>query len=89
MQQGLFLWSNVNNIENHIKLCEKYPGQFLTKYVFDVRERPKVIKELSLMGISAVQLAPSIESVCKKAIEDFIGLIPMGGIAEEKKLLIG
>jgi hypothetical protein len=29
------------------------------------------------MGISAVQLVPSIESVCKKAVEDLIGLVPM------------
>ena len=78
IQQGLFLWSNVDNIEEHVKACEEQSEQFLTKYVIDVRERPKVIKELSLMGVSAIQLAPSIESVCKKAINDLIGLMPMG-----------
>ncbi len=82
IQQGLFLWSNVDNIENHIKQCEENPEQYLTKYTIDVRERPRVIKELSLMGVSAIQLAPSIESVCKKAIEDQIGLIPMGTITK-------
>jgi hypothetical protein len=29
------------------------------------------------MGISAIQLMPSIESVCKKAVEDLIGLNPI------------
>ena len=82
IQQGLFLWSNVNNIEKHINTCEQKSDQFLTKYVIDVHERPVIIKELSLMGISAIQLAPSIESVCKKALEDIIGLIPMKADAE-------
>lgn len=77
IQQGIFLWSNINNIEQHINNCEDIPEQYLTKYVFDVNERPVIIKELSLMGISAIQLMPSIESVCKKALEDIIGLIPM------------
>jgi len=83
IQQGLFLWSNVNNIEQHIKSCEEKPEQFLTKYTIDVHERPAIIKELSLMGISAIQLAPCIESVCKKALEDVIGLIPMSTTVEK------
>ena len=41
-------------------------------------ERPKAITELALMGISAVQLMPSVESVCKKALNDLIGMHPVG-----------
>ena len=77
LQQGLFLWANISDIEAYIRCNEEFEGQYLSKYTFDVAERPRVIKELSLMGISAVQLNPSIESVCKKALEDVIGLIPM------------
>ena len=77
IQQGLFLYANISDIEAHIRSHEEFEGQYLSKYTLAVDERPFVIKELSLMGISAVQLNPSIESVCKKALEDLIGLIPM------------
>lgn len=77
LQQGCFTVTNVPDIEQHIRLNENEQRKFLTKYELDVRERPKVIRELSLMGISAIQLMPSVESVCKKAVEDLIGLVPI------------
>lgn len=77
VQQGCFTVTNVVDIEEHIRLNESDERLFLTKYEIDVRERPKVMRELSLMGISAIQLMPSIESVCKKAVEDLIGLHPV------------
>ncbi|MDP2135449.1 MAG: FRG domain-containing protein [Sulfuritalea sp.] len=77
MQQGCFTVTNIVDIEEHIRLNETKERQFLTKYELDVRERPRVIRELSLMGISAIQLMPSVEAVCKKALEDLIGLVPM------------
>jgi len=77
VQQGCFTITNVKDIEEHIRLNERDGLKFLTKYELDVRERPKVMRELSLMGISAIQLMPSVEAVCKKAIEDLIGLNPM------------
>lgn len=77
LQQGLFLYANISDIETHIRNHEEFKGQYLSKYTIDVEERPRVIKELSLMGISAVQLNPSIESVCKKVLEDVIGLLPI------------
>ncbi len=77
VQQGCFTWSNVSDIEKHIRLNETGERKFLIKYELDVRERPKVMRELSLMGISAIQLTPSVEAVCKKALEDLIGLQPM------------
>lgn len=77
VQQGCFTVTNVLDIEQHIRFNESEGRKFLTKYELDVRERPKVIRELSLMGISAVQLMPSVEAVCKKALEDLVGLVPM------------
>lgn len=78
VQQGCFTWSNVQDIQEHIRLNETEARKFLTKYELNVRERPKVMRELSLMGISAIQLIPSVEAVCKKALEDLIGLNPIG-----------
>lgn len=78
LQQGCFTLSNVMDIEQHIRAHETKENEFLNKYCLSVVERPKVIKELSLMGISAVQLIPSVESVCKKALNDIIGSNPIG-----------
>ena len=77
MQQGCFTVTNVIDVEEHIRLNENKDRTFLRKYEFDIRERPRVIRELSLMGISAIQLMPSVEAVCKKALEDLIGLVPI------------
>lgn len=77
LQQGCFTWTNVPDLEEHIRLNERDGQKFLVKYQLPSVERPRVMTELSLMGISAVQLMPSIESVCKKALEDLIGLTPL------------
>ena len=77
IQQGCFTVTNVKDVEQRGRTHETANNEFLTKYELDVRERPKVMRELSLMGISAIQLMPSVEAVCKKALEDQIGLIPM------------
>ena len=61
----------------HIALNETNERKFLTKYELDVQERQKVMRELSLMGVTAIQLMPSVEAVCKKALEDLIGLHPI------------
>lgn len=75
LQQGLFTFSNVVDIEAHIRANEALRSlSFLTKYELPVSERWSVMRELSLMGISAVQLMPSVESVCKKAYEDLVHL---------------
>lgn len=53
LQQGLFLWANTPDIEEHVKSHEEFEGQFLSKYTLSVTDRPRVIMELSLMGIRA------------------------------------
>lgn len=80
LQQGCFTWSNIKDIESHIRLNERDDRVFLTKYLLPTSERPRVMRELSLMGISAIQLMPSVEAVCKKALEDLIGLHPVGAL---------
>ncbi|WP_286262022.1 FRG domain-containing protein [Thalassotalea atypica] len=70
LQQGLFMYTNCDDIEQHIGNFESEPGEYLNKYELDISERPKIMNDLSLMGVSALQLTPSIEAVCKKSFEN-------------------
>ncbi len=78
LQQGCFTYANVANVEQFVQAQEQvHACTFMEKYVLPVEERPYAIRELSLMGTSAIQLDPCIESVCKKALEDIIRLQPV------------
>lgn len=78
LQQGCFTFTNVPEIEPFIEAEEAvHSCTFLEKYVLDIDDRPHAMRELSLMGTSAIQLDPCIESVCKKALEDIIRLQPV------------
>jgi hypothetical protein len=70
LQQGLFMYTNCSDPEKHILDFEKFKGEYLNKYNLPVSERPKIMRDLALMGITAVQLTPSLESVCKKEFEN-------------------
>jgi hypothetical protein len=50
LQQGRFTWGTVQDAEPHIRRFETDDRKFLWKYELNVRERPKVMRELSLMG---------------------------------------
>lgn len=69
LQQGLFMYTNCDDIEEYIMNFESEPGEYLNKYELDISERPKIMNDLSLMGVSALQLTPSIEAVCKNSFE--------------------
>lgn len=88
LQQGIFIFTNQSNIEGHIQHNEKTPGQFLHKYEISVKERSKIFNELNAMNITAMQLAPSIESVCKKAFEEVCIGFEMGLSPNELKKLL-
>lgn len=77
LQQGCFTWSNVADIEDHIRTNEVDGRAFLTRYELLCSERSRAMRHLKMMGISAVQLMPSIESVCKSALEDIVALAPL------------
>ena len=76
VQQGCFTWSTVFDTEEHIRLHETDERKFLRKFTLHTSERAQVMRELTLMGISAIQLMPCIESVCKAAYEDLLCLLP-------------
>lgn len=88
LQQGTYLFTNQNNVEAHIIQHEKYEGQFLNKYEISVKERSMVLKELNAMNITAVQLAPSMESVCKAAYEEICAVFQPGLSPNEIKLVL-
>lgn len=88
LQQGTFLFTNLANVEHHILHNEKHEGQFLRKYEISVKERAKVFKELNAMNITAMQLAPSMESVCKKSYEELCTNLQMGLSPSEFKELL-
>lgn len=88
LQQGTFIFTNQSNVEGHIQHNESYPGEFLQKYEIPAKERSKVFKELNAMNITAMQLAPSMESVCKKAFEEVCFGLEMGLSPNELKQLL-
>ncbi|MCK5479069.1 MAG: FRG domain-containing protein [Methylococcales bacterium] len=88
LQQGTFLFTNQGNIERHILHNEKQEGQFLQKYEISVKERGKVFKELNAMNITAMQLVPSMESVCKMAFEKICTNLQMGLSPNEFKEIL-
>ncbi len=88
LQQGTFIFTNQPNVESHIRHNENDERLFLHKYEISVKERGKVFKELNAMNISAMQLAPSMESVCKKAFEEICTGLQMGLSPKEFNELI-
>jgi len=82
LQQGVFLYTNLEDIESHIRHNEKH-NKYLYKYKLSCRERPQIMRELRLMNITRMQLFPSLESVCKKVATDISLLFPMGKTKSE------
>ena len=84
LQQGVFWFTNHNEPENHIRGHEKESGTFLVKYILSVKERGVVIRDLELMGITAMQLSPCVESVCEKAFNAISSRMDVGKTPGEK-----
>lgn len=78
LQQGTFMFTNLHDIESHIHHNEKTQGQFLNKYEISIKERPKIFKDLIAMNITAMQLMPSMESVCKKVFAEICANFEVG-----------
>jgi len=78
LQQGTFMFTNLHDIEFHIHHNEKTQGQFLNKYEISVKERPKIFKDLIAMNITAMQLMPGMESVCKKVFAEICATHEVG-----------
>lgn len=84
LQQGIFWFTNSLEPELHVQAHEINDLKFLTKYLIPVSERQVVMKDLELMGVTAMQLVPGIESVCKSAFETICTRLAVGATPSEK-----
>jgi hypothetical protein len=74
-QQSVSTVTNIDDIESYIKLREKERGKsYLTVIDLPVKERTKVIRELSFMGITAGSLFPGLDGACEELKERFFNL---------------
>ena len=70
-QQGLSIFTNIDDIETHIEKIENIHGEtFLDCIDLPVSERNKVMADLLYMNINAATLFPGHEGVCSKVMED-------------------
>lgn len=84
VQRGAYTVTNVNDMESHLlTLGTQNSKTFL--YVIDipVSEKPKVMKDLNLMGINEMTLFPGLDGICKTLKHQFfsravVGIGPSG-----------
>lgn len=72
LQQGAYTFSTAVDQERHIFLhartrnaTAEVPNPYLYKITISVQEKPLVVRDLALMGITPMTLFPGIEGVCK------------------------
>ncbi len=65
-QQGIYFFTNIEDIEKHIEQKEKESRKiFLEKYNIPISEKPRVLADLEVMGINALSLFGGTEGVCR------------------------
>lgn len=70
-QQGFSLVTNIDDLEWYIAMQETGRQKFLTAIDIPVSERPKVLRELELMGINGGSLFPELDGACLQLKERF------------------
>ena len=71
-QQSVTMFSNIDDIEGHIKReAKKANHEYLKIYDLPVKDRAKVMQELDYMGITAASLFPGLDGVCKALKEKY------------------
>ena len=73
-QQSISSVTNVDDIETYIRSMESADKQFLRIVDLPMKERPSVMKELSVMGITAGSLFPGLDGACEELRERFFDL---------------
>lgn len=75
-QQGLSAVTNVDDLEQYIADRKtEMETKFLSAIDISISERPKVMKELALMGINAGSLFPGLDGACEQLKERYFGLL--------------
>jgi hypothetical protein len=73
-QQGVSTISNVDDIESYIRSKEVSGKQYLQVVDLPISERRYVLRELSLMGITAGSLFPGLDGACDQLKDRFFRL---------------
>jgi FRG domain len=73
-QQSISSVTNVDDIETYIRSMENTEKQFLRIVDLPKNERPSIMKELSVMGITAGSLFPGLDGACEELRERFFDL---------------
>ena len=73
-QQSISSVTNVDDIETYIRSLETPEQLYLQIIDLPVRERPLVMRELSVMGITAGSLFPGLDGACEELRERFFRL---------------
>jgi hypothetical protein len=68
-QQSASTVTNLDDIETYIRSKESKEKIYLTAIDLPVRERKKVVQELSYMGITAGSLFPGLDGACEEMRE--------------------
>ncbi|MBN8991594.1 MAG: FRG domain-containing protein [Rhizobiales bacterium] len=71
-QQGISSITNVDDIERYIDHMERARGTtYLQVFDLPVIERPRVMRELAIMGVTAGSLFPGLDGACEELRERF------------------
>lgn len=71
-QQAVSTVTNVDDIESYIKGYDTDPSTPLLKIIdLPVRDRTAVMRELSVMGITAASMFPGLDGACEELKERF------------------
>jgi len=73
-QQSVSMFTNIDDIETYMRSKETNGKKYLTVIDLPVKERAKVIRELSFMGITAGSLFPGLDGACEELKERFFNL---------------
>lgn len=73
-QQSISTVTNIDDVESYIRSTESATQQYLRVIDLPMNERPHVMKELSIMGITAGSLFPGLDGTCEELRERFFDL---------------
>lgn len=78
-QRGAYTISNVNDLESHLlNMGSIKQKTFLYVVDIPITEKPKVMKDLNLMGINEMTLFPGMDGICKTLKNNFFSREIMG-----------
>jgi hypothetical protein len=73
-QQSISSVTNIDDIESYIRSTETGETRYLQIIDLPLKERPHVMRELSVMGITAGSLFPGLDGACEELRERFFHL---------------